>query len=90
LALQINDASHFIDGSQVYGSNDRIVSTLRLFNGGKLKSIIDENQEFCPHAPIVSSDTNEFFYNSGKLFSFLYVDNWYMCVITHLIVAISL
>lgn len=67
LSLQINDASHFIDGSQVYGSNDYIASTLRSFSNGMLKSVVEENQEFCPHSSFQSSDTNAFFYNSGKL-----------------------
>lgn len=62
----MNDASHYIDGSQIYGSNDYIVSTLRSFNGGTLMSVIDNNQEFCPHSNVGSSDVNKYFFNTGN------------------------
>lgn len=62
----MDDTSHFIDGSQIYGSNDYIASALRSFTDGTLKSVTDGNQEFCPHASVESTDTNAFFYNSGK------------------------
>uniref|UniRef100_A0A2H8TZW2 Peroxidase n=1 Tax=Melanaphis sacchari TaxID=742174 RepID=A0A2H8TZW2_9HEMI len=61
----INDASHFIDGSQIYGSNDYIVSKLRSFTGGMLISVLDNNQEFCPRSSFKSSDTNKYLYISG-------------------------
>ncbi|XP_001946575.2 peroxidase [Acyrthosiphon pisum] len=61
----IDDASHFIDGSQIYGSNDNVVSTLRSFTGGALISVLDNNQEFCPHSSFESSDTNKYLYQSG-------------------------
>jgi len=62
----MNDASHYIDGSQIYGSNDYIVSTLRSFTGGTLMSVTDDNQEFSPHSSGESADVNKYFYNSGK------------------------
>lgn len=62
----MDDTSHFIDGSQIYGSNDYVASILRSFTNGTLKSVIDGNQEFCPHVSVESTDTNAFFYNSGK------------------------
>lgn len=61
----IDDASHFIDGSQIYGSNDYVVSKLRSFTGGTLISVLDNNQEFCPRSSFNSSDTNKYLYNSG-------------------------
>lgn len=62
----MNDASHYIDGSQIYGSNDYIVSTLRSFTGGTLMSVTDDNQEFSPHSSAGPADVNKYFYNSGK------------------------
>lgn len=62
----MNDASHYIDGSQIYGSNDYIVSSLRYFVGGTLKSAREnDGQEFCPYSS-VGSNTNKYFYNSGR------------------------
>lgn len=66
ISLQIDDASHYIDGSQIYGSNDYIMSTLRSFTDGTLMSIIENNQEFCPHSTIELSNSNKYFYNTGK------------------------
>lgn len=65
----MNDATQYIDGSQIYGSNDYISSTLRSFAGGTLKSDVEDGQEFCPHSTIESPppDTNKYFYNSGKI-----------------------
>lgn len=62
----MDDASHYIDGSQIYGSNDYIVSTLRSFTDGTLISTTENNQEFCPHSTVGSSNTNKYFYNTGK------------------------
>lgn len=62
----MNGASHYIDGSQIYGSNDYIVSTLRSFIGGTLISVTDNNQEFCPHSNVESSDVNKYFFNTGN------------------------
>ncbi|XP_060841527.1 peroxidase-like [Rhopalosiphum padi] len=61
----IDDVSHFIDGSQIYGSNDDVVSKLRSFTGGALISVLDNNQEFCPRSSFKSSDTNKYLYSSG-------------------------
>lgn len=62
----MDDASHFIDGSQIYGSNDNVVSKLRSFTGGRLIAVHHNSQEFCPHSSSKSSDTNEYLYKSGK------------------------
>ncbi|VVC28479.1 Haem peroxidase,Haem peroxidase, animal type [Cinara cedri] len=63
----MDDASHFIDGSQIYGSNDYIMTSLRSFTDGTLKSVTaDDGQEFCPHSSEESpSGANKYFYNSG-------------------------
>lgn len=42
-------ATHFIDGSQIYGSVKELAAVLRSFKDGRLKSDIFVNQqEFCP------------------------------------------
>lgn len=62
----MNDASHYIDGSQIYGSNDYTMSILRSYNGGTLMSVVDDDQEFCPHSSAGTADVNRYFYNSGN------------------------
>lgn len=50
----MDEVSQYIDGSQIYGSNDDIAIRLRSFVNGKLRSdILKSNQktfveEFCP------------------------------------------
>lgn len=45
----INEKSHFIDASEVYGSKDSYALHLRAMEGGRLKFTISENgQMFCP------------------------------------------
>ncbi|XP_022169129.1 chorion peroxidase-like isoform X2 [Myzus persicae] len=45
----INANSHFIDASEVYGSNETYALRLRTMDGGKLNfSISDNGQMFCP------------------------------------------
>lgn len=50
--LKVNDATHYIDGSQIYGSDNYTASTLRSYTGGTLKSVLGANslQEFCPYS----------------------------------------
>lgn len=42
-------STHFIDGSQVYGSVEELAENLRSFKDGRLKSDFSvDQQEFCP------------------------------------------
>lgn len=90
LHFQIDDASHFIDGSQIYGSNDYVVSKLRSFTGGTLISVLDNNQEFCPRSSFNSSDTNKYLYNSGKTIHALTLisDHHVSCAIIYIYIVI--
>lgn len=45
----MDQTTHYIDGSQIYGISDLLAADLRAFEGGRLKSeIIDDKKEFCP------------------------------------------
>ncbi|XP_050422315.1 peroxidase-like [Adelges cooleyi] len=62
----INEATHYLDGSNVYGSDHKTASNLRSFNGGTLRINIGKNgQAFCPHTTSKSSGQNNFQYVSG-------------------------
>lgn len=65
----MNYATHYIDGSQIYGSDDYTASALRSYTSGTLKSIrrADDQKEFCPHLSVGSSSgSNAYSSNSGK------------------------
>ncbi|VVC34718.1 Haem peroxidase,Haem peroxidase, animal type [Cinara cedri] len=47
----LDQNTHFIDASNVYGSNDKLANELRMYNGGKLKSNKIKNEEYCPQDP---------------------------------------
>ncbi|XP_029047333.1 peroxidase-like isoform X2 [Osmia bicornis bicornis] len=45
---QMNQASHFLDGSAIYGSNLKKARELRTFEGGRLRVHKDNSHEFLP------------------------------------------
>jgi Animal haem peroxidase. len=65
----MNQATHYLDGSMIYGADDETAWKLRTFSKGKLSSEMKNGYEFLPQAdePLqqcqVSSDTC---YKSGK------------------------
>ena len=46
----MNQVSHFLDGSTIYGSTMKRSRELRTFEGGKLRTEIRNNREFLPTA----------------------------------------
>jgi len=69
---QINTNSHFIDASEVYGSNENYALKLRTLDGGRLNfSIGDNGQMFCPlavnklNALPIGSQNNSIKYDTG-------------------------
>lgn len=44
----MNQATHFLDGSHIYGSNSRDAAALREKTGGLLKSFIVDDEELLP------------------------------------------
>ncbi|XP_076259221.1 salivary peroxidase/catechol oxidase-like isoform X3 [Rhynchophorus ferrugineus] len=45
---QVNQATHFLDGSQIYGSTNKKLKELRSFTGGKLATTFYEGHEYLP------------------------------------------
>jgi hypothetical protein len=68
----MNQATHHLDGSMIYGADDETAWELRTFSNGKLSSEIKNGYEYLPQAdePLqqcqVSSKTSAC-YRSGKL-----------------------
>ncbi|XP_023246127.1 peroxidase-like isoform X2 [Copidosoma floridanum] len=50
-AQQMNQASHFLDGSTVYGSTLNKSSEVRAFESGLLRASVKDNLEYLPVAP---------------------------------------
>ena len=46
--IQLNKNTHYIDSSNVYGSDPELANKLRLFNGGQLMYNTIEKQNYCP------------------------------------------
>lgn len=69
---QMNQATHFLDGSHIYGSNSREAAALREMKGGLLKTTNIEDEEFLPLASnpkekcLVDSD-DEICFNTGDV-----------------------
>lgn len=57
----MNINTHFIDASEVYGSNETITKRLRTMTGGRLNfSIGAEGQMFCPFQDISSNNDEQY------------------------------
>lgn len=69
----MNQASHFLDGSAIYGSTLKKSRELREFEGGRLRVHNKNNHEFLPVGGLeISFECNEECYNSGNCQYFLY------------------
>ncbi|XP_017753123.1 PREDICTED: peroxidase-like isoform X3 [Eufriesea mexicana] len=63
---QMNQVSHFLDGSAIYGSTLKQSRELREFEGGRLRVHIEKNHEYLPVGGVeISSECTESCYNSG-------------------------
>lgn len=60
---QMNQATHFLDGSNIYGSNSRDAAALREKTGGLLKTATIEDEE---HMPLASNPKEKCFVNSDS------------------------
>lgn len=49
--MKLNQNTHYIDASNVYGSNLQVANELRLFKGGKLLYNTIGNETYCPQDP---------------------------------------
>jgi len=49
-AEQMNQATHYLDGSMIYGANDEMAWALRTFSNGMLSSEMKNGYEFLPQA----------------------------------------
>ncbi|XP_050296413.1 peroxidase-like isoform X2 [Anthonomus grandis grandis] len=63
-ADQVNQATHYLDGSQIYGSTHRRSKQLRSFNGGKLATSQSESREYLPLSRDPTRDCQLFSANS--------------------------
>jgi hypothetical protein len=69
--FQMNQATHHLDGSMIYGTTDEKAWSLRTFSKGQLSSEVKNGHEYLPQAdkPLqhcqVSSNTSAC-YKSGK------------------------
>jgi hypothetical protein len=70
--FQMNQATHYLDGSMIYGTTDERAWSLRTFSDGQLSSDLKNGHEYMPQAdkPLqhcqVSSNTSAC-YKSGNL-----------------------
>ena len=42
---QVNQITHWLDGSMIYGSSESTTKSLRLYEGGQLKSLIGDDSK---------------------------------------------
>lgn len=59
----MNQATHFLDGSNIYGSNSRDAAALREKTGGLLKTTNIEDEE---HMPLAANPTEKCLVDSSS------------------------
>lgn len=64
----MNQVSHFLDGSTIYGSTLKKSRDLRTFEDGSLRVQVQNNHAYLPRgdAELTGSQCGENCYNSGK------------------------
>lgn len=63
----MNQASHFLDGSTIYGSTLKKSRELRTFEGGRLRVDVRNNHDYLPRADAeFAPKCADHCYNSGK------------------------
>lgn len=70
LLFKVNQATHFLDGSQIYGSTYRKSTALRSFIDGKLEMLVSNERNYLPISQNPTEDcqissSNSFCYRSG-------------------------
>lgn len=69
----MNQVSHFLDGSAIYGSTLKQSRELREFEGGRLRVHTEKNQEYLPVGGVeILSECTENCYNSGNYSYFVF------------------
>lgn len=64
--MQMNQVSHFLDGSTIYGSTLKKSRELRAFEGGRLRVDVRNDRAYLPRAAAeLASQCGENCYNSG-------------------------
>ena len=57
--MQLNELTHWMDGSQVYGSTDKVANILREFRGGRLRTSESNGRPLPPIHPAPCNKTND-------------------------------
>jgi len=70
----MNQVSHFLDGSTIYGSTMKKSRELRTFEGGHLRIDVRNNHTYLPRRDAdLTSQCGENCYNSGKIILILHI-----------------
>ena len=56
--MQLNELTHWMDGSQVYGSTEEVANILREFRGGRLRTSESNGRPLPPIYPVPCNKTN--------------------------------
>lgn len=75
----MNQVSHFLDGSTIYGSTLKKSRELRTFEGGHLRVDVRNNHAYLPKGDAeLASQCGENCYNSGTRQFYLYIYRIYL------------
>lgn len=78
----MNQVSHFLDGSTIYGSTMKKSREIRTFEGGHLRVDIRNNHAYLPRGDAeLTSQCGENCYNSGEKLNLTHL---FVCITKHL------